>query len=75
MTLKGEISVGGLTTDPEHVYRGKYAIEMLTQIGKAGIKPKGDDFYTTCIEPYRDWGRNPAPGEMTFYSYSPRHAD
>lgn len=114
-----------LTTDPEHVYRGKYAVEMLSQVGKetgigsklnkwflpgydqvyvrwyckfapdfdqgdlmhfvhllanrldnkysafgkAGIKPKGDDFYTTCIEPYRDWGRNPAPGEMTFYSY------
>lgn len=37
--------------------------------GKAGIKPKGDDFFTTGLEPWRDWGRNTAPGEMMFYSY------
>ena len=112
-----------LTTDPEHVYKGKCAVEITVSpgkekgaklnkwflpgydqvyarwyckfaedfdqgnllhfvhllanrldnkysaFGKAGIKPNGDDFYTTSLEPNRFWGSNPAPGEMTFYSY------
>lgn len=37
--------------------------------GKAGIRPSGDDFFTTGLEPWRDYGRNPAPGEMGFYTY------
>lgn len=37
--------------------------------GKAGVKPAGDDFFTVGLEPWRDWGNNPAPGEMMFYSY------
>ncbi len=37
--------------------------------GKAGIKPSGDDFFTTGLEPWRNWGRNSPPGEMMFYSY------
>ncbi|MBZ0258437.1 hypothetical protein K8I31_20385, partial [bacterium] len=37
--------------------------------GKAGIRPSGDDFFTTGLEPWRDWGRNPAPGAMGFYTY------
>jgi len=39
--------------------------------GKAGIKPNGDDFFTTGLEPDRNWGKNPPPGEMFFYSYFP----
>ncbi len=39
--------------------------------GKAGLKPKGDDFFTTGLEPDRRWGKNPPPGEMFFYSYFP----
>ncbi|MFB3789172.1 MAG: hypothetical protein ACE15F_22665 [bacterium] len=37
--------------------------------GKAGLKPAGDDFFTTGLEPWRDWGRHPAPGELMLYTY------
>jgi len=39
--------------------------------GKAGVKPSGTDFFTTGFEPWRDWGKHPAPGAMMFYSYYP----
>jgi hypothetical protein len=39
--------------------------------GKAGIRPKGDDFFTTGIEPWFDWGKNPPPGRWMFYTYWP----
>ena len=112
-----------LTTDPRHVYRGRYAVEITAHVGsgagaklnkwfmpgydrvyarwyckfaadfdqgnhmhfvhllanrrddkwsafgKAGIRPSGDDFYTAGLEPWRDWGKNPPPGEMMFYNY------
>jgi hypothetical protein len=32
--------------------------------GQAGKKPAGDDFFTTGLEPWRDWGQRSAPGEM-----------
>lgn len=37
--------------------------------GKAGQKPGGEDFYTSGLEPWRDWGKFPAPGEMMMYTY------
>nr|HQH72590.1 hypothetical protein [bacterium] len=37
--------------------------------GKAGLKPGGADFFTTGLEPWRDWGRHPAPGELMLYTY------
>ncbi|MBI1388129.1 MAG: hypothetical protein GC154_06745 [bacterium] len=37
--------------------------------GKAGIRPGGADFFTTSIEPWRDWKRNPAPGAWMMYTY------
>lgn len=39
--------------------------------GKAGIKPDGSNFFTTGIEPWFDWGKNPLPGRWNFYSYWP----
>lgn len=39
--------------------------------GKAGIRPDGDDFFTTGIEPWFDWGNNPPPGKWFFYTYWP----
>lgn len=39
--------------------------------GKAGIRPSGTDFFSTGVEPWRNWEKHPAPGEMTFYSYFP----
>jgi hypothetical protein len=37
--------------------------------GQAGRRPSGADFFTTGLEPWRDWGNNPAPGEMMLYAY------
>ncbi|MBI2301291.1 MAG: hypothetical protein HYU66_20475 [Armatimonadetes bacterium] len=39
--------------------------------GKAGIKPNGTDFCSVGFEPWRNWGRHPAPGQMMFYAYYP----
>lgn len=40
-------------------------------LGVAGQKPTGRDFFITGLEPWRDWKRNPAPGELLFYTYYP----
>lgn len=41
------------------------------QLGRSGEKPDGTDFFCTALEPWRNWGRNPAPGAMGFYTYYP----
>ncbi len=38
-------------------------------MGKAGIRPNGDDRFTSRFEPWRDWKRYPAPGYMFLYTY------
>jgi hypothetical protein len=38
-------------------------------MGSAGLKPRGDDRFTSGFEPWRDWGRHPAPGRMFLYTY------
>ena len=40
-------------------------------MGGAGIRPTGFDRFSTGFEPWRDWGRNAAPGALNFYSYFP----
>lgn len=42
-----------------------------SSMGKAGLKPNGTDFFVTNLEPWREWGRAPAPGRLMFYSYWP----
>lgn len=37
--------------------------------GGAGVKPKGDDRFSTALEPWGNWGSYPAPGRWNFYSY------
>lgn len=37
--------------------------------GGAGLKPEGNERFSTAIEPWGDWGRNAAPGRWNFYSY------
>jgi len=37
--------------------------------GGAGLKPEGDERFSTALEPWGDWGRNPPPGRWNFYSY------
>ncbi len=36
--------------------------------GKAGLKPDGT-YYSTGMEPWFAWGRNPPPGEVNLYTY------
>ena len=38
-------------------------------MGKAGIRPKGDDRFSCRFEPWRDWKRYSAPGFMFLYTY------
>jgi len=37
--------------------------------GQAGLKPEGDERFSTAIEPWGDWGRWTPPGRWNFYSY------
>jgi hypothetical protein len=37
--------------------------------GTAGLKPAGDQGFSTGIEPWGQWGKSPAPGVWHFYSY------
>ena len=39
------------------------------EMGKAGIKPEGDDRFGTGFEPWSDWESLPPPGRMQFYTY------
>ena len=36
--------------------------------GKAGLKPNGA-YYSTGMEPWFAWGKNPPPGEVNLYAY------
>ena len=37
--------------------------------GGAGVKPVGDERFSTALEPWGNWGRWPAPGRWNFYTY------
>jgi hypothetical protein len=37
--------------------------------GGAGVQPKGDERFSTALEPWGNWGRWPPPGHWNFYSY------
>lgn len=37
--------------------------------GGAGLKPKGNERFSTALEPWGNWGKNPPPGKWNFYSY------
>lgn len=39
--------------------------------GQAGLKPEGDERFSTAIEPWGNWGKWTAPGRWNFYSYWP----
>lgn len=42
-----------------------------TGFGGAGKKPDGVSRFSTALEPWGNWGNNPAPGRWNFYSYWP----
>ncbi|MBI4601812.1 MAG: hypothetical protein HY721_07610 [Planctomycetes bacterium] len=37
--------------------------------GGAGVKPQGDERFSTALEPWGNWGRWEPPGRWNFYSY------
>ena len=37
--------------------------------GGAGVRPVGDERFSTALEPWGNWARWPAPGKWNFYSY------
>jgi len=37
--------------------------------GGAGLRPAGEERFSTALEPWSNWGRWPAPGKWNFYSY------
>ena len=55
-----------------HVGGSLYAVagdNRWLEMGRAGIRPKGDDRFGAAFEPWKDWGRNEPPGAMMFYTY------
>lgn len=49
--------------------KGLHGGDKWSGFGGAGLKPTGDDRFSTAIEPWGNWGRSPAPGRWNFYSY------
>jgi len=49
--------------------RGLHGGDKWSGFGGAGLKPAGDERFSTAIEPWGNWGRNPPPGKWNFYSY------
>lgn len=43
--------------------------ERWSGFGAAGVRPVGDERFSTALEPWGNWGRWPAPGKWHFYSY------
>jgi hypothetical protein len=58
--------------DLNHVGGGLAAVTGTNRwraMGSAGIRPRGDDHFNSSFEPWRNWGRYPAPGYMFLYTY------
>lgn len=49
--------------------RGLRGGDRWSGFGGAGLKPEGGERFSTALEPWGDWGRNPPPGRWNFYSY------
>jgi hypothetical protein len=49
--------------------RGLQGKDRWSGFGGAGLRPQGDERFSTALEPWGDWGRLPPPGHWNFYSY------
>jgi hypothetical protein len=49
--------------------RGLHGKDRWSGFGGAGIRPQGDERFSTALEPWGDWGKVPPPGDWNFYSY------
>jgi len=49
--------------------RGLRGGDRWSGFGGAGNQPKGDERFSTALEPWGNWGRWSPPGQWNFYSY------
>jgi hypothetical protein len=49
--------------------KGQRGGDKWSGFGGAGLLPAGDERFSTALEPWGDWGKQPAPGLWNFYSY------
>jgi hypothetical protein len=49
--------------------RGLQGKDRWSGFGGAGLRPQGEERFSTALEPWGDWGRVPPPGRWNFYSY------
>ena len=49
--------------------KGQRGGEKWSGFGGAGLRPAGDERFSTALEPWGNWGRWTAPGRWNFYSY------
>ena len=49
--------------------KGLQGKDRWSGFGGAGLKPQGEDRFSTALEPWGDWGRWTPPGRWNFYSY------
>ena len=49
--------------------RGLRGGDKWSGFGGAGLRPDGTDRFSTAIEPWGNWGKDPPPGRWNFYSY------
>jgi hypothetical protein len=49
--------------------KGLHGGDKWSGFGQAGLKPNGDERFSTAIEPWGDWAKDPPPGKWNFYSY------
>lgn len=65
----------GPTTDYLHHFvtlranRSLQGRDRWSGFGGAGLRPEGDERFSTALEPWGNWGKWPAPGRWNFYSY------
>jgi hypothetical protein len=49
--------------------KGLRGTDKWSGFGGAGVRPAGDERFSTALEPWGNWARWPAPGKWNFYSY------
>ena len=49
--------------------KGQRGSDKWSGFGQAGLKPAGDDRFSTALEPWGESGKLAAPGKWNFYSY------
>jgi hypothetical protein len=49
--------------------KGLQGSDRWSGFGGAGERPRGDERFSTALEPWGNWGRFPPPGKWNFYSY------